>query len=103
MRLWAAASLSHLFLIIGHHFQEQVGPDAVIGRGQGQSPRDWKGVNCSPAPHSPKWNPIREGALSLRMSSRGPSDEQGKGFMLPSDTVKRVRLMGNPEEAAEVP
>lgn len=35
MRLWAAASLSHLFLIIGHRFQEQVGPDAVIGGGRG--------------------------------------------------------------------
>lgn len=51
MRLWAAALPSHLFLIIGHPFQEQVGPDAVIGRGQGQSPREWKGVNCSsPSP-----------------------------------------------------
>lgn len=40
MRLWAAASLSHLFLIIGHPFQEQVGPDVVIGRGQGQYPRE---------------------------------------------------------------
>lgn len=50
MRLWAAAWLSHLFLIIGHHFQEQVGPAAVICRGQGQSPREWKGVNCSSPP-----------------------------------------------------
>lgn len=49
MRLWA--SPSHLFLIIEHHFQEQVGPEAVIGRRQGQSPRGWKGVNCSsPSP-----------------------------------------------------
>lgn len=50
MRLWAAAWLSHLFVIIGHPFQEQVGPDTVIGRGQGQSPREWKGVNCSSPP-----------------------------------------------------
>lgn len=31
-------------------FQEQVGPDTVIGRGQGQSPREWEGVNCSSPP-----------------------------------------------------
>ena len=42
MRLQAADSISHLFLIIGHPFQEQVGPDAIIVRGQGQSPGNGK-------------------------------------------------------------
>lgn len=42
MRLQAADLISHLFLIIGHPFQEQVGPDAIIGRGQGQSPGNGK-------------------------------------------------------------
>lgn len=37
MSIRAANSISHLFLIIGHPLQEQVGPDAVVGRGQGQS------------------------------------------------------------------
>lgn len=36
------------------------------------------------------------------MSRRGLSDEKGKGFMIPFDTVQRGELMGNPEACAEV-
>lgn len=70
MRLWAAASPSHLFLIIGHPFQEQVGADAVTGGGgaprRASPPGNGKVLIALPLPQV---DPYKEGALN-------PSDVQ---------------------------
>lgn len=51
MRLQKVARLSHFLLIIGQPFQEQVGADAVIGRGQGRTPGTGKVlIALSPSP-----------------------------------------------------
>lgn len=76
MRLQTAVSISHLCLIIGHPFQEQVGPDAIIGRGQDQSPGNGK-VLIALSP--PRGRPLLERELwGYGVCGRGPRMQRAK-------------------------